>query len=84
MGLLRLILLIVLGALLHRLWKRWRAQQAARRPPASRDQGHMLACAHCGMYVPEQDAVRDGTQVFCSVAHRNEYLNKHRAAQRKT
>jgi uncharacterized protein len=76
MGLSRLILLILLGALLYRLWKRWRLQQMNRRKPAIHDQGHMLACAHCGMYFPEQDAVRDGTQVYCCPAHRD--------AQRKT
>lgn len=71
MGLLRLILLFVLGALLYRLWKRWREQQAARRPAATHDQGRMLACAHCGVYFPEQDAVRDGEQVYCCAAHRD-------------
>ena len=71
MGLLRLILLFVLGALLYRLWQRWRLQQRAHRPPATQDQGRMLACAHCGVYFPEQDAVRDGTQVYCSAEHRD-------------
>lgn len=71
MGILRLILLLVLGALLYRLWRRWRLQQAARRTPARRDAGRMVACAHCGMYVPEQDAVCNGDQVYCSAAHRD-------------
>lgn len=75
MGILRLILLFVLGALLYRLWTRWRLQQAARRTPGrrnqGRDEGRMLACAHCGMYIPEQNAVRDDGQVFCSTAHRD-------------
>jgi uncharacterized protein len=70
MGLIRLVLLVVLGAVLYRLWKRWRERQAER-TPVSHDQGHMLACAHCGTFVPEQDAVREGTQAYCSAAHRD-------------
>lgn len=78
MGLLRLLLLIALGALLYRFWKRWRARQPGRRKPATLDQGRMLACAQCGMYVPEQDAVRDSEQVYCCAAHRDAYRDARR------
>ncbi len=31
----------------------------------------MLACAHCGLHLPEGDAQRDGSgRPFCSEAHR--------------
>lgn len=76
MGLVRLILLILLAALLYRMLRRWQDRKAARKKPVARDQGHMLACAHCGVYVPEQDAVRDGERVYCSEAHRLAHLHK--------
>lgn len=71
MGLLRLILLIVLALLLYRLVRRWLEQKAARQRMRTQDKGRMLACAHCGVYFPEQDAVRAGDQVYCSAAHRD-------------
>jgi uncharacterized protein len=70
MGVLRLILLILLAALLYRMLRRWLDVRAARRKPGARDAGRMLACAHCGVYFPEQDAVRAGGHVYCSEAHR--------------
>lgn len=69
MGLSRLILLILLAALIYRLWKRWRPRSAAARPVATGNNGQMLACAHCGMYIPEQDALRDGSEVYCCTEH---------------
>lgn len=70
MGLVRLILLILLAALLYRVLRRWLDAKAARKQSVARDEGRMLVCAHCGVYFPEQDAVRAGGQVYCSEAHR--------------
>lgn len=77
MGLLRLLLLVILGVLLYRMLRDWRAQRASRKPPHPRDQGKMLACEHCGLYFPEQDAVRDGGHVYCSDAHRRAHKQPH-------
>jgi len=70
MGLLRLILLAILAVLIYRLLRNWQTRRAADSMAKPADQGKMLACDHCGLYLPEQDAVRDGVQVFCSEAHR--------------
>lgn len=69
MGLLRLILLVVIAVLIYRMLRNWQARRAARGAKPA-DQGKMLACDHCGLYFPEQDAVREGARVFCSEAHR--------------
>ena len=69
MGLLRLILLVVIAVLIYRMLRNWQARKAAHSAKPA-DQGKMLACDHCGLYFPEQDAVREGAQVFCSEAHR--------------
>lgn len=71
MGLLRLILLIILAALLYRLVRRWLRQRADARHDRVSDQGRMLACAHCGTYIPEQDALRVGDKAYCCAAHRD-------------
>lgn len=30
----------------------------------------MLRCAHCGLHLPANETVQDGTHVYCSEAHR--------------
>ena len=41
-----------------------------RAAPAAKHGERILPCAHCGLFVPASDAVRDGDAVYCSVAHR--------------
>ena len=31
----------------------------------------IVPCAHCGLFVPTSDAVRDGERLYCSIAHRD-------------
>ena len=60
--------IIVLVA--RRLWGR-------KTPQRNRDAlaGKMIQCAECGIYIPEQEAVRDGEHAFCSAAHRDNFRN---------
>ncbi len=30
----------------------------------------VMQCAHCGVYVPDSEAVHDRRRVFCSIEHR--------------
>lgn len=30
----------------------------------------MVACAHCGVHIPEPEAIRDGDRYYCSEEHR--------------
>jgi uncharacterized protein len=45
---------------------------AARRksPPDKPAVAKMVACAHCGVHIPESEAVRDGDRYYCSEEHR--------------
>ena len=31
---------------------------------------HMVRCAHCGLHLPENEAIRSPHAVYCSEAHR--------------
>ena len=33
--------------------------------------GQMVRCAHCGLYVPRDEAMHAGVLDFCSAAHRD-------------
>lgn len=39
-------------------------------PPAVGAPQAMLRCAHCGLHLPEADAVRGTHGMYCSAAHR--------------
>ena len=36
--------------------------------------GNVLKCQHCGLHVPEQEAIRQGDKVFCSLEHARQQL----------
>jgi len=67
-----LIFLLLLGAI-------WWVRRALTRPRNGVGRGakkvagpeRMLACAHCGVNVPESEGVRDGEVFFCCEAHRS-------------
>ena len=76
-------IVVVIVALLLLVWlllgsSRRRAKDVRRdaaAPPAARSakpaqvEG-MVACAHCGVHLPDSLALRLGEQAFCSLAHR--------------
>ena len=63
-----LILLLVLWL----VWRVFRALRPAAPPPArSRGGEAMRACAHCGLNVPESEAIEDNPSAsYCCEAHR--------------
>lgn len=48
-----------------RVQQRKRADEASRNTPE-----RMVACAHCGLHVPESEGVREDERFYCSDAHR--------------
>lgn len=46
---------------------------AAPSGPSSAQPEAMLACRHCGVYVPEEAAVRVAGRSYCSMAHAQIY-----------
>lgn len=71
MGKLGLLLLLVLGLL---IWFRYKAGRSATPPrdaPEARAAESMLACAHCGVFLPAGEVVAGGTgRPYCCDAHR--------------
>jgi uncharacterized protein len=71
-----LLVLLVVGIVLWLMFGRSRkpADRAdAARPAAGgpAEPAPMLACAHCGVHLPRDEALRDGVgRAYCSEAHR--------------
>ncbi len=67
---LKLLLLGVLAAIIWLAWKK-SLSSSAPRAPAPRREERMVACAHCGVHLPEGEAIAAGEKHFCSAAHRD-------------
>ncbi|NTV10667.1 MAG: hypothetical protein HGA47_07815 [Zoogloea sp.] len=68
-----LLLLVIIGYLyLRRALRDAAGHGGGRRadsPPAAEAE-RMVACAQCGVHVPESEAVFDGEVPYCSIEHR--------------
>ncbi|WP_438284482.1 PP0621 family protein [Pseudomonas alabamensis] len=66
---LRLLFWIALIAAVIWLWRRFKLSQVAR--PAQRldDPLTMVRCAHCGVHLPNDRALRRGEHWYCSPTH---------------
>ncbi len=42
-----------------------------RRRPAQQPPQQMVACAHCGVHLPREDALMLGRDAYCCAAHRD-------------
>ncbi len=75
MGQLLRIIIILIGL--------WLVLQIIKRALASRNkprlrqsgQANMIACDHCGVHIPESEAIRDGNEVYCCEEHQKAAKN---------
>jgi uncharacterized protein len=63
---------VLLWLLRGALNRRGGAAASARRPPPSAPQ-EMIACAHCGVHLPRDEALPGRGGVFCGDAHRTAF-----------
>lgn len=63
------VLLVVLAGVW--LWRRGR-QRAVQAPPRARRVEAIRPCRHCGVHVPEAEAVNGQHGIYCSAAHRQQ------------
>ncbi|RTR01452.1 PP0621 family protein [Halomonas nitroreducens] len=76
--LIRLIIFAVLffaGLKLYRMYREWKLdrEEAAQGSPQA---NQMVRCAWCQVHLPEDEALRERGQWFCSPDHRNKYLEE--------
>lgn len=63
---------LLLFAILFAVWWLWRAprRRPPAPPPAERPVERMVACARCGVLLPESEAVLEAAAAYCCEAHR--------------
>jgi uncharacterized protein len=76
-GLVRLLTLLLLAAGAWMLYRRIRKmledlrQSTQIAPPQQQGQEvRMVRCAHCGLHIPQHEALSDNGILYCSEAHR--------------
>ena len=71
MGLIRLLIIALIAWIVFSALKDWlnRPDQPKKRAGGEIEQ--MVKCAHCGLHVPESEAIRAGGSYYCSNAHRD-------------
>lgn len=65
---------LLLFAFLAVVWWLWSKRQsnggADASPPQDPASEKMVACAHCGVHLPESEGISVGDRVYCCEAHR--------------
>ncbi len=64
------LLLFLLALVVWWSWKKRRPADTGRMERNAAAPERMVRCAHCGVHLPESDAVVDGQHHFCNEAHR--------------
>ena len=70
MRFLLIFLVVLVLAWRWRAWRESRQRNGAHTKAATPQSIGMVACRHCGMHVPEHDAVGGTQGTYCSAAHR--------------
>ncbi|WFM70961.1 PP0621 family protein [Halomonas sp. CKK8] len=83
--LIRLIIFAVLffaGLKLYRMYREWKLDRDG--PQQEGDQGNrMVRCSWCQVHLPEEDALRERGDWFCSGDHRDKYLAERKEEQKE-
>lgn len=73
MGLIRLVIIVFIGWLLFRLFRRWQNRIPTKPPGSGEKIDTMVKCAHCGVHIPRQNAIENNEKFFCCEEHKNNY-----------
>lgn len=72
----RTIVIAAMAALAYYLYRRWITAKDIAKPAPFRPQA-MRKCAHCGLHLPEKEAIYANHLYFCSEEHKSLYLQEH-------
>jgi uncharacterized protein len=65
-----LVILIAVALVVYAARRLWQSSRPASR--RGQKSARMVQCAHCGVYVPEHEALTRGDRFYCSDAHLKE------------
>ncbi|TLF49578.1 hypothetical protein FEI13_11565 [Halomonas urmiana] len=84
--LIRLIIFAVLffaGLKLYRMYREWKLDREGPQQEGEASGNRMVRCRWCQVHLPEDDALREKGDWFCSGDHRDKYLSEQHEEQRE-
>lgn len=66
----KIVLLVLLALVAWWLIKRMRVDDGSEARPRDVPPEKMVNCAHCGLYLPEKEAVSEDGKFYCCAQHR--------------
>ena len=70
-----LVILIAVALIVYGARHLWRTSRPAGKQ-RSGSAAHMVQCAHCGIYIPEHEALSHAGRFYCSQAHLDDDRDK--------
>lgn len=84
--LIRLIIFAVLffaGLKLYRMYREWKLDRESPQLDGDAQGNRMVRCSWCQVHLPEDDALRERGDWFCSGDHRDKYLAERKEEQKE-
>jgi len=69
----RILLILILIAIVILAFRRLKRFSSRSQAGKKITTGHMVQCATCGLYLPEQEAISHQGKYYCSQLHRDEH-----------
>ena len=69
-----LVILVAVALIILAVRGLWRSSRPAGR--RGQKSAHMVQCAHCGIYIPEHEALVNGDRFYCSATHLKDASDK--------
>ena len=74
MPIIRLIIIAALIGLALTIFRRFKTKKQEK-PAHKIENQNMVKCHHCGLHLPEPDAIKHGEHFYCSKEHAEENIN---------
>lgn len=74
MGLIRLLLILLIGWLAWSFYKNYLKKQARQQETRTLKAGRIVKCQYCDLHLPEQQALQHDTTWFCTRDHMQAFL----------
>lgn len=68
--------LFYVGLKLYGMYREHKLSHDQNKPPTRHQGGQMVRCRWCDVHIPEDEALRDREQWFCSSAHRDRFVQE--------
>lgn len=70
MGIIRLVVILVIGWLIYSLTRRWLASLQNKSGQRQEHIDTMIRCDQCGLHIPHNEAIQSAGKNYCSVEHK--------------